>query len=276
VREGFRAEKLLIDGDTVCGIKGRLPGGEEETLRARVIVGADGRNSMVARQLRLFRWRSSHRRLALGRHYGRVQPAGEGAEIYLGRSIYGILNHQKQGSANVSIVVSGDGFEAWKGKLEAWFDSLLVELPALGARLESACPMDSVRALGPLAHYASRVSADGAILAGDAAGFYDPFTGEGVYMALESAQLAAETIHQAIEARCFSGRFLSRYDIARAAALRGRYRLQAAIQWIIGCPRLADLAAHWLRARPAHADRLLQVIGGLGQPRDLLFPTRYR
>lgn len=274
VREGFRAEKLLVEDDKVCGVKGRLLGGEAQALRARVTIGADGRNSMVARSLRLFRWRSSHRRMALGRHYSGIQPTGEGAEIYVGRSLYGILNHQKHGAGNVNIVVKGGGFEAWKGKLDAWFDSLLAELPSLHARLESARPVESVRALAPLAHYATRVSVDGALLAGDAAGFYDPFTGEGVGMALESAQLAADTIHRAIEARCFSGRFLRQYDTARAASLRGRYRLQALIQLIVGYPRLTDFTAKRLQAREPFVNRLLEIIGGLRRPSDFLSPGR--
>jgi menaquinone-9 beta-reductase len=270
VREGFRVEKLLLEGDSVRGVTGRPPGGEEETFRARVTVGADGRNSILARSLGLFRWRSSHRRLALGRHYEGIQPAGDGAEICVGRSFYGILNHQKHGSGNVSIVVHSAGLEAWKGRLDAWFDALLSEIPSLRDRLESAQPVESVRALGPLAHYATRVSVDGALLAGDAAGFYDPFTGEGVYMALESARLAAETIHLALENRCWTRCLLSRYDTSRAASLRGRYRLQGVIQRVVGCPRLADFAAKRLQVRERFVSRLLEVIGGLRRPFELL------
>ena len=116
VREGFRAEKLLIEDDQVCGVKGRVPGGQEETLRARVTIGADGRNSMVARGLRVFRWHPWRRRFALGLHYEGVQPAGEGAEVYVGRSLYGILNHQKNGAVNVSIVPEGGRRWALEGE----------------------------------------------------------------------------------------------------------------------------------------------------------------
>jgi len=270
VREGFRAEKLLIDDDQVRGVKGRVPGGQEETLRARVTIGADGRNSMVARSLRVFHWHPWRRRFALGLHYGGIQPAGEGAEVYVGRSLYGILNHQKNGAVNVSIVLRGDGAGSWKGRLDAWFDTLLAELPPLRERLASARPAESVRALGPLAHYTTRVSTGGALLAGDAAGFYDPLTGEGVYMALESARLATEVIGRAMDARCLSARFLSQYDARRAASLRSRYRLQSLIQAIVGCPRLMDFAARQLQSRERLANRLLEVIGGLRRPSALL------
>ena len=134
--------------------------------------------------------------------------------------------------------------------------------------------MESVRVLGPLAHYATRVSVDGAVLAGDAAGFYDPFTGEGVYMALESGRLAAETIHRALDARCYSRRLLGLYDTSRAASLQNRYRLQAVIQRIVGCARLADFAATRLQAKEHFVNLLVEVLGGLRRPADLLYPGR--
>ena len=147
------------------------------------------------------------------------------------------------------------------------------ELPRLRERLASARAVESVRALGPLAHYATRVSANGALLVGDAAGFYDPFTGEGVYMALESARLAAEVVDRAIQSHSCSRRFLSQYDAARAASLAGRYRLQSVIQAIVACPHLADFAAKRLQSRGRFADRLMEVLGDLRPPGDLLMRT---
>jgi flavin-dependent dehydrogenase len=270
VREGFHAEKLLIENGQVCGVKGRRPGCEEETLRAHLTIGADGRNSMVARRLGVFRWHPSHRRFAVGLHYEGIQASGEDVEIYSGRSLYGILNHQGAGAVNVNIVLKGASLGPWKGKLDAWFDSLLGQLPRLRERLGSARVVETPRALGPLAHYATRVSANGTLLVGDSACFYDPFTGEGIHMALESARLAAEVADRAVEACSFSRRFLSRYDAARAASLAGRYRLQSLIQVMVGRPCLADYIAKALQARERLADRLMEVIGGLRPPGDLL------
>lgn len=267
VREGFHAETLLVDNGQVCGVKGRRPGCEEETLRARLTIGADGRNSMVARRLGVFRWHPSHRRFAVGLHYEGVQASGEDIEVYSGRTLYGILNHQGGGAVNVNIVLHG---APWKGKPDAWFDSLLGQLPRLRERLGSARAVDAPRVLGPLAHYATHVSAHGALLVGDSACFYDPFTGEGMHMALESARLAAEVADRALEACTLSRRFLSRYDAARAASLAGRYRLQSLIQVMVGRPCLADYIAKALQARERLADRLMEVIGGLRPPGDLL------
>jgi flavin-dependent dehydrogenase len=270
VREGFRAEKLLVDNGQVCGVKGRRPGGEEETLRARLTIGADGRNSMIARRLGVFRWHPSHRRFAIGLHYEGVQAGGEDIEVYSGRSLYAILNNQGAGVVNVNIVWKGTSLEACKGKLDAWFDFLLGQLPRLRERLGSARVVEAPRVLGPMAHFATRVSANGVLLVGDSACFYDPFTGEGMHMALESARLAADVADRALEACSVSRRFLSRYDAARTASLAGRYRLQSLIQMIVGRPRLADCVAQVLQARERLADRLMEVIGGLRPPGDLL------
>ena len=116
VREGFRVRETAMEDDRVCGVKGSRPGGDEETLRARITIGADGRNSIVARGLGVFRWHPSHRRLALGRHYEGVQPGRRELEIYGGRSLYGILNHQGDGAVNVSLVLKETNLRIMEGE----------------------------------------------------------------------------------------------------------------------------------------------------------------
>jgi flavin-dependent dehydrogenase len=263
VREGFRAEGLVLEGGVVRGVRGRRPGGESEVLRARLTIGADGRNSVVARGLGAFRWHPRHRKLALGIHCEGVQGAEQCAEIYAGRSLYGILNHQGSGKANLSIVTRQADINLWKGNLEGWFGSLLKGLPTLRDRLHSARAVEKVRALAPLSHQAACVSAGGALLVGDAAGFYDPFTGEGVYMALESARMAAEVVASALVAGDTSHRFLRRYDTARTASLASHYRLQHVIQAVLARPWLANQVATGLRTSPRLADALLARIGDL-------------
>ena len=261
VREGCRVQRLLIEDGAVRGVIARGPDGEEETHKARVTVGADGRNSVVARGLGVFRWHATHRRFSCGLHFEGVDASEYGAEIYAGRGLYGILNQQGNGVANLSIVAGQARLEQWKGKLRGSFDSVLGELPRLRERLHGAQPLEAVHALGPLAHYAASVSSDGALLVGDAAGFYDPFTGEGVYMALVGARLAAEAIDDGIRRGSLNRRVLRRYDGARRAALANRYRLQGLIQRVLARPRLADFASNQLARHPSLAARLLAYIG---------------
>ena len=77
------------------------------------------------------------------------------------------------------------------GELEDFYRATLRRRwPALAERLAAARLCEPPRAIGPLALECRGVSAPGAVLVGDAAGFYDPFTGEGVTLALRTAELA--------------------------------------------------------------------------------------
>src|SRR5207248_12395 len=111
---------------------------------------------------------------------------------------------------------------------------------------------------------------------GDAAGFYDPFTGEGIFTALRSAELAADTLVTALRADDVSAAALAAYGRARRAAFADKERVTRALQALIGRRRLANLAARWLAARarrhaakvPGHAWRGAGRLGaGAGRQR---------
>ena len=96
-------------------------------------------------------------------------------------------------------------------------------------------------------------AAVGGGLVGDAAGFYDPFTGRSLH-ALRGAELLAEVAHGALRGGECSRAALAPYARARRAAFRGKARLTRALQALIA-PILADLAAHALARRPARSTR---------------------
>ena len=72
--------------------------------------------------------------------------------------------------------------------------------PGVHGRVQPAELARRVLVTGPFAATASRVTADGALLLGDAADFFDPFTGEGIYAALRGAVLAADIVPAALAA----------------------------------------------------------------------------
>jgi flavin-dependent dehydrogenase len=100
------------------------------------------------------------------------------------------------------------------------------------------------------------------VLIGDAAGFYDPFTGEGVTLALRGAELAAAA---AGEALARGGREplarLVGYERARDEATRDKFRFNHRLQLAVSWPAAANAIARRLRRRPDLADRLVGVAG---------------
>jgi flavin-dependent dehydrogenase len=107
------------------------------------------------------------------------------------------------------------------------------------------------------------------LLAGDAAGFYDPFTGEGLYTALRSAELLAEAAHPALTAGDVSAAALAPYARAKRAAFADKARVTQALQLIIAHRRLANAAARFLQRRPALLATLMGVIGDFIPPRQI-------
>ncbi len=130
--------------------------------------------------------------------------------------------------------------------------------PASRNAWRGAALLGPPRAIGPLALEARRLSAPGVLLVGDAAGFYDPFTGEGVTLALRSAEIAAAVAHEALVGRRAD---LREYDRRRHAATRHKFRLNRLLQRVIAYPALADAVARKLARRKDLADRLVGIAG---------------
>ena len=110
------------------------------------------------------------------------------------------------------------------------------------------------------------------MLVGDAAGFLDPFTGEGVYAALRSAEIAADIAGRALRAGDVSAKALQPAH-RRAAEFAAKARVTLLLQRVIARRALSVAAARLLARRPAHLARLMGVFGDFVPPRALLEPA---
>jgi len=155
---------------------------------------------------------------------------------------------------------------------EARFDAALQRFPAVAARLEGAERVGGVLTVGPFARTTTRATDDRVVLVGDAADFYDPFTGEGVFAALRGAELIYEHVSALLENDTLSGSALAVYDRARKEAFQGKWRVERLIGFAIGRPGLFDRMAARLAQRPQMADLLVGVTGDFVPPREVLRP----
>ncbi len=271
VRERHRVEDLLLDGDRVVGVRGVGPDGAGFEARSPLVVGADGRQSLVARRLDLI---ESHalRRMALLTYVEGIGGFGDLGEIYVDPPDYAILNPVAPGTVSLSLVVPLRHVTPYSGKLDAFFHARLKQLDHLRPRIATMRPVGPVAALGPLAYRVKPPRHAGVLLVGDAAGFYDPFTGEGIYTALRSAELAAEVGHRALVRGDCSRAVLAPYRRARRQAFRDKERVTRLLQMVIGRRWLANLVARRLVRRPDLLGLLMGVIGDFIPPRALLSP----
>ncbi|HSL51562.1 MAG TPA: NAD(P)/FAD-dependent oxidoreductase [Candidatus Deferrimicrobiaceae bacterium] len=273
VRERHRVTGLIreegaADG-AVVGVEAQDAAGATVEVRSKLVVGADGRASVVAHALGLVR---PHRlqRLALIRHVSGIEGLGDRGEVYVDPPDYSILNPVAPGLVNLSLVVPLAHAQPFSGRLETFFEARLKQLRHLPRRLEGMRAEGPLMVMGPLAYRVDEPRVGGVMLAGDAAGFYDPFTGEGLYTALRSAELLAEVAHPALERADVSAAALAPYARARRAAFADKARVTRALQFVIAHRRLANLAARVLQRRPALLRTLMGVIGDFVPPRALL------
>ncbi len=266
VREGVRVTGLLsgrpdgADRGGACGVTTDV--GAE--LRARVVIGADGRRSVVARRLGLLREHRHLRRFAVRGYWDGVEGLESFGEMHVAGAGYCGIAPLSARSANVAFVLPQRDMAAAAGDLEGFYRATLHRLwPALAERLSRARLCGPPRAIGPLALECRAVSAPGVVLVGDAAGFYDPFTGEGVTLALRAAELAAAAIDSALQSCSRSARLprLAAYERAYRDATRDKFRFNRLLQLAVGHPGIAEAVAVRLRRRPDLADRLVGIAG---------------
>jgi menaquinone-9 beta-reductase len=269
--ERTTVEELLYDGGAVAGAVVRGPGGRT-AIRARLTIGAEGLRSVVARRLGPRR-HLPPTRVAFVAHLDGVEEMAQSAELFVGSAGYVGLNPIGGGTTNVALVLPRARAAEARGRAEGFFLQALQGFDEVARRIEQASVVRPVLATGPFSAWSGRVTADGAALVGDAADFFDPFTGEGIYSALRGAELLAETASVALERPGVVLRsHLAPYRRARRGAFAGKWAVERMIGYGMLFPRLFDRAVARLERRGL-AHTLIGVTGDFVPARAVLNPS---
>ena len=264
---------LRRDDGRVIGARIRTADGELE-IRARVVVGADGARSRTARELgveRPVRW---PRRLGLVAHYRGVDALRDRAEMHVGKGYYIGLAPTPSGELNVGMALPllADGRSA-----TARYESAIASLPAVAARLHASERVTRITGMAPIGQRVSAPAGPGWLLVGDAAGFIDPFTGEGIYRAIRGARAAATAIELALEGTgdtaASDAAVAERYRRERRRAFAAKDGVTWLVQSFLAVPPIFGYAVAQLGKRPHSAMRLGSVLGDLRPASDALSPA---
>ena len=152
-------------------------------IEARYLVAADGLHSVIRRACALDPPPARHPRFGLRRHY-RMAPWADLVEVHWAPGSEAYVTPVADDLVGVAILGGGTG----------GFDSRLAAFPALRERLGEAGPASNVQGAGPLRQDVRCRVAGSVLLVGDASGYLDALTGEGIGMALAQAAVLADCI----------------------------------------------------------------------------------
>ncbi len=269
LRTGFWVRQPLLDGQRVCGVSGQQAQ-YRETVRARLVIAADGVQSTLARRLGLVQRIHWLQHVAFVTHYTGVHSVRPWGEMFLIPSGYIGLAPVSDTLINVSVVVRAAHLAAAKKTSQAFFAQTVQAHPELRQRFAQAIRVRNLFTTGPMAQRTACPQQDGIIFIGDAAGFFDPFTGQGIYLALHSATLAAAVAHRALCSGALSADALRSYFRAHRQVFHDKYRLSALIQLGLRVPWLANRVIDRLARRPSLADIVVGVAGDFVSPKAVL------
>jgi geranylgeranyl reductase family protein len=219
VIENFTVTDLVMDGSKVTGVKGKGADGAEKEFSAKIVVGADGANSVVATKLGVREVDPAHWCAALRTYYKGVKGLTPNIELHFVDGLmpgYFWIFPLENGTANVGAGMVLKDMNDQKINLKEATLKVIAENPKFKARFEGATMVDPAKGWRgwnlPFGSKKWPVAGDGWVLIGDAATLVDPFTGEGIGNALLSGKLASQTIVKALDAGDYSKDFLFAYE----------------------------------------------------------------
>ncbi len=215
--ENFTVTDVLKEKDYVVGVKGKnANNGKEEEYRAKIVIGADGASSVIAKQLNVVDQDPDHWVVALRAYYEGIENLTQNIELHFFDSIipgYFWIFPVENGQANVGIgilksEVSKKGLNLKKLMLEA-----IEKEPIIKERFKNAKLTSNIMGWNlPLGSNIWKNHGNGYMLIGDASSLIDPFSGEGQGNAMLSAKIAADYATRALKEENFSKEFFAGYD----------------------------------------------------------------
>ena len=259
VVEAARVDSVMANGGVVphvTGVRAEIRN-SLYPMPARFVIAADGRSSRIAHGLSLARYARSPRRWAAGRYFLDVAGLGDHGEMHVRAGRYIGVAPLPGGLTNVCVVTTD---RSVLRDPESLIAGTIGGEPELADRFARARPEGRPVSLGPLAIECDVPGTHGLLLAGDAAGFVDPMTGDGLRLAIRGAELAAAECLNALEGGDSSSPPM-RLATLRKRELGRRLRVNRLLRSLTGSERALRGAAVATRVSTWPVRQVIRYLG---------------
>ncbi|MSO49944.1 MAG: NAD(P)/FAD-dependent oxidoreductase [Acidobacteria bacterium] len=241
----------------MAGVAVRRDNGQTIRMPAMLTIAADGRRSALARAANLSRHPARPRRWAFGGYATDVDGMSSMGEMHVRPGHYVGLAPIGAGITNICIVT---GRKPVGRTPEDVIRRVLASDPRLRERTHAWRPIGPPHVLGPLAVDCDVAGMPGLLLAGDAAGFVDPMTGDGMHIAMRGGMLAAAA---ALEALASGDMTLAagKLTAARASTLGSKLRFNRWMRRLVGSRAAINVVGAGARMAPSMVTRLVWYAG---------------
>jgi flavin-dependent dehydrogenase len=216
VREETGVEKIDFSGDDVSlTISGKTNGGPEE-IRARYVIDASGRNSVLGAKFKLKKNYEHLQKVSVFAHYDGMSRA-EGRDGTLTRMVRALdrwfwVIPLTATRTSVGVVLDGEVFKKSGMSPEDFLQQAIEEQPLLMQTMRNAERVTPVRTAADFSYRSTRLAGDRWMLAGDAAGFIDPVFSSGVFLAVLGGEQAADVLHEVLDRPAKRKKLFARYE----------------------------------------------------------------
>jgi menaquinone-9 beta-reductase len=252
---------VAISDDRVAGVIAAGRNGQALTHRARMVIAADGRRSAIAIGRGLSRQPQRPRRWAIGAYFSDVTGVTSVGEMHVRRGHYIGVAPVPGGVTNACLVVPGERSELPLSHPAAALNQMLSADSELSSRFAHARQIAPPIMLGPMAVDTSAAGEPGLLLAGDAAGFIDPMTGDGLRFALLGAEMAAAIVKEVVAGSLPIDRAHIELADRRRRAFQAKWRFNRALRSLVSSPASVTAAAVTAKVLPSVFARMISYAG---------------
>jgi flavin-dependent dehydrogenase len=271
LREGFSVQEILMDSDSVTGIRGRDADGATVREEARIVVGADGMRSLVARAVEAPEYNTKPTFACAYYTYWSGVPI-EGAEIYPRERWITIVFPTNDDLVGTFIEWPREEFHTVRSDIEGNFLKKLDLAPGLAERIRNGKREANFVGTGVLPNFFRKPYGPGWALVGDASYHKDPHLAQGITDAFRDAELLTEAADAGLSGRRPLDEALADYEEKRNAAAMPAYELNCQLASLEPPPPEMQQLFAALRGNQAETDRFFGTLSGTVPVQEFFAP----